>query len=122
MNLVMIGRFTDAQTAVHIKEIIDQMTEQVRNDEQTGQTAIGEGVDRYTDGQLALLRKVNVYDVSATEMQQFAYDFSLTLKGSELVLTTNESDVSAFLKILIEGGARVEAYSAHRYADTGYGR
>jgi hypothetical protein len=39
-------------------------------------------------------------------------------KGNDIVLTTEEIEVSAFLKVLIDHGARVEVYSAHDYPDT----
>ncbi|EUA59807.1 hypothetical protein I550_2955 [Mycobacterium intracellulare 1956] len=34
------------------------------------------------------------------------------------MITTDESDVQALLKVLLDGGARVEVYSAHDYPDT----
>lgn len=122
MNLVMIGRFKDARSAARAKGVVEELTEQVRDDEQAGETSIGDEADRYTDALLNLLRKVGVHNISPTETQQFAYDFSVKLTGDELVLTTDESDFSAFLKVFIENGARVEVYSAHDYPDTGYGR
>ena len=30
-----------------------------------------------------------------------------------LVITTDESDVGAFIKIMTDGGAKIEVYSAH---------
>jgi len=37
-------------------------------------------------------------------------------------LTTEEFDISAFLKVMFSEGARIEVYSAHNYPDTAYGR
>lgn len=39
-----------------------------------------------------------------------------------MILTTDESEVSAFLKVMIQKEAKVEVYSAHDYPDTEYGR
>lgn len=122
MNLVMIGRFKNAQNALETKDILEQLMDQVRNDEKSGLTAVGEDPDQYTDGVLELLQKVRVHHVGPAEMLQFAFEFSLSLNGDELVVTTDESDFSAFLKVLLDGGAKVEVYSAHDYPDTGLGR
>jgi Family of unknown function (DUF6375) len=122
MNLVMIGHFKDVATASEAKEIIDQLTQQVEADRQAGLIEIGEHSDRFTDGTLNLLQKVRVHILSPCEMDQFGYDVNLRVDDSKVVLTTDESDVSAFLKVLIDKGARVEVYSAHSHEGTGYGR
>ncbi|MBK5292705.1 MAG: hypothetical protein JJE04_13625 [Acidobacteriia bacterium] len=123
MNLVMIGRFTDAGAAASAKEIIDKLTEHVRDESQAGEIEIGgHHIDRFSERMLNLLRELEIYDVSPVELEQFGYDFDVKVDGDKVVLTTDESDVSAFLKVLIDKGARVEVYSAHNYPDTAHGR
>ena len=39
------------------------------------------------------------------------------LKDQQVVITTDEPDVSAFLKLMVDKGARVEVFSAHDYPD-----
>jgi len=121
-NLVMIGRFKEVGGATKAKEIIDSLAEQVRTDEEAGLIKIGELADRYTDGMLNLLQKVNVHSIGPVELAQFAYDVSIGVENNEIVLTTDEIDVSAFLKVLLDKGARVEVYSAHDYPDSEQGR
>lgn len=121
-NLVMIGRFKEEGEAIKAKEIIEKLMEQVRADEQAGFIILGERADRYTDDMLNLLQEVKVHSIAPAELEQLAYDFSIKIKNNELVLTTDEIDVSAFLKILLDNGARVEVYSAHNYPDTEHGR
>ncbi|MEM5790299.1 MAG: DUF6375 family protein [Syntrophobacteraceae bacterium] len=124
-NLIMIGRFKDAEDAARAKDIIENLIEQVRADEHDGLLILGECSDRYTTGMLELLRKLRVHSVGPDELQQFALDVDMKVKPekkNELVLTTEEIDISAFLKVLIDTGARVEVYSAHDYPDTDYGR
>ena len=41
-----------------------------------------------------------------------------TLEEDTLVLRTDDIEISAVLKIMVENGARVEVYSAHTYTDT----
>ncbi|MDP2660682.1 MAG: DUF6375 family protein [Dehalococcoidia bacterium] len=117
-NLVMIGRFKELGDAAEAKEIITLLTEQVRADEQAGLTKVGDGADRYTDGMLKLLEQAKIYSIGPGELEQFVYDITIVVKTNELVLRTDEIDVSAFLKVLLDKGARVEVYSAHNYPGT----
>jgi Family of unknown function (DUF6375) len=121
-NLVMIGHFEDFADATKAKEIIDALTTQVREDESNGALTIGHPSERYGDAMLDLLGKLNVNSIGPNEIEQFVYDVKIQAQGNDLVLTTNELDISAFLKVMIDGGARVEVYSAHDYPDTGHGR
>jgi hypothetical protein len=122
MNLVMIGRFEKAADAVKTKQIIDQLTAQVNTDVKDGHLQVGDPTNRFTEGMLQLLTKINFHDVSPSELEQMAYDVNVELDADKVVITTNESDVSVFLKLLVDEGARVEVYSAHFHKDTGYGR
>ena len=69
-----------------------------------------------------LFKRVDVYSISPAELGQFSYDVSVSVESDHLVVTTDEIDVSAFLKVLLDKGARVEVYSAHDYPETDYGR
>ena len=122
MNLVMIGRFKDAGDAAKAKQVIEQLTAQVNDDVEAGLMEIGEQTDHFTNGMLDLLRQVNVHSLGPAELEQFAYDVSVTLDDTQVVVTTDEIDVLVFLKVLIDKGAHVEVYSAHDYPRTGYGR
>jgi hypothetical protein len=116
MNLVMIGSFkreTDAEAA---KLLIEEITERVaekppRSYDDDPKEA------RFSDEWLNYLVKTNLMTVGAAELDQFQYDFRLEVKGKDLVLTTDESDVSGILKVMLEKGAKIEVYSAHDYPD-----
>jgi hypothetical protein len=116
-NLVMIGRFKDAASAKEAKAIIDEITHFMMNTDDDYEQA-----DSFSDAALDLLRKVKFYSIRATELAQFTYDVRSEVKKDQVVITTDELDVSAFFKLLIDQGARVEVYSAHDYPDTGEGR
>jgi hypothetical protein len=121
-NLVMIGRFKDPADASKAHQIIERITDQVLAEDREGTMMIGGGTDRYPKGMLELLSEVNVFSISPAELEQFVYDVTVKLKDETVELTTDEIDVSAFLKVLIDKGARVEVYSAHNYPETGKGR
>ena len=122
MNLVMIGRFKDPLDADGAKQIIERIKDQVDADVQAGLMLDGEPTDRFSDGMRDLFKNVSVYTISPFELGQFSYDVSVEVDNGQVIITTEEGDVSAFLKVLIDKGARVEVYSAHHYPSTEYGR
>lgn len=122
MNLVMVGQFKDVRATAEAKQIIDRLMQQVRADDEAGLMHIGGQTDRFTEGMLKLLQEVRVHNLAPVELEQFGYDFDIAIADTKLVLKTEESDVSAFLKVFIDQGARVEVYSAHDYPETPYGR
>jgi hypothetical protein len=113
----MIGKFKDAATAEKAKEIIDKITEFMSKSDDDHR-----GADRYSDGALALLSELNVNSLGPAELEQFIYGIRAEVENDKVFITTNEIEVSSFLKIMIDKGARVEVYSAHDYPDTEYGR
>ncbi|MBI5068376.1 MAG: hypothetical protein HZB56_09040 [Deltaproteobacteria bacterium] len=118
-NLVMIGRFKTEDDAAKAKHIIEMISEGVQADVDAGRIKLGEPPERYTDEAQRQLRQVKVHSLAPGELEQFVYDISVELKGTEIVITTDEIDVSAFMKVLFDGGARIEVYSAHEYPRPG---
>jgi Family of unknown function (DUF6375) len=107
-NLIMIGRFVDETSA----RIAEQKFERLR--EAAGEVDVGWDADqRFTDGIRAILDELRTWDLSRSDIENFAYDHTLKRKGNELHIETEEGEVQGFLKILIGEGARVEVYSAH---------
>ncbi len=116
-NLVMIGHFEDATEATKAKEIIDALTKQVEEDQDKGSP-----LERYGKEMLDLLDRLNVSSIGPRELEQFAYEVSVKVEGNKIVLKTEEIDISAFLKVMFNRGARIEVYSAHNHPDASYGR
>lgn len=121
-NLVMIGQFEKAADAIKAKEIIDTLTSQLRDEEASGARIVGQPSDRYSDTMLDLLGKLNVTSIGPRELEQFLYDVGVNVEGSKIILTTEEVDISAFLKVLLDQGARIEVYSAHDHPESEHGR
>lgn len=117
MNLVMVGRFKEARDADKAKKVIDQIMQQVQNEPEIdpGDTSVRRR--RFSDEMMELFRAAELYSIGPAELEQFAYDTTVQAEGNEVVVRTDEVDVSAFLKILLDKGARVEVYSAHFYPD-----
>ncbi len=121
-NLVMIGHFKDVTEATKANEIINALTKQVAKDVASGTLTLDSPVDRYGEEMLDLLGRLNVTLIGPQELEQFAYEVSVKVEGSDLILTTDEFDISAFLKVMFDRGARIEVYSAHNHPGTGHGR
>jgi hypothetical protein len=121
-DLVMIGRFENAAEASKAKEIIDTLTNHVRDEESSCIRTVGQPSDRYGNAMLDLLGRLNILSISPRELEQFLYEVSVKVDGKNIILTTEEVEISAFLKILFDQGARIEIYSAHDHPDSEYGR
>ena len=121
-NLVMIGHFEDATEAMKAKEIIDAITKQVLEDQENGTLIVGSPSERYGKEMLDLLGRLNVASIGPGELEQFAYEVTVKVEGTQVVVTTDEFDVAAFLKVMFLRCARIEVYSAHHHGGTGHGR
>ena len=121
-NLVMIGHFEDATEATKAKEIIDALTKQVLEEQNKGTLIVGSPSERYGREMLDLLGRLNVASIGPAELEQFAYDLTVKVEGNQVIVTTDELDIAAFLKVMLLRGARIEVYSAHDYPGTAHGR
>src|SRR5258706_9605645 len=111
-NLVMIGRFKEVTAAKKTLEAIDAIKEYLDTTQEDY-----EGAERYSEALMGLLQEIRCHSVSPSEFEQFRLNIQTEQKGDRLVITTDEIEVSAFLKLLIDNGAKVEVYSAHDYPD-----
>ncbi|RIJ08302.1 hypothetical protein DXT77_22515 [Pseudomonas sp. 91RF] len=115
MNLVLIGRFKRVQDAEKVEKDIDSLSAQASKDDSHSIT-FGEPEDqRFSDDMLSLLRSLNLNTLGPTDLGQLASEHYLRREGDRITVTTDEAEVSAFVKIFIEGGAKVEVFSAHDY-------
>jgi hypothetical protein len=121
-NLVMIGRFETAADAERAKMILDKLEGLVADEVEAKRLEVGKGNQRFSDKVRETLRALELYSLGPAELEQFAYGVRVRREGSTVVITTDESEISAFLKILVDGKAKVEVFSAHFYPEDGYGR
>ncbi|MBL9118867.1 MAG: hypothetical protein JNL80_02995 [Phycisphaerae bacterium] len=110
-NLVMIGHFRDATEATKAKEVIDAISKQVAEDQRTGALVIGSPSERFGKEMLDVLRRLNIGAIGPHELEQFAYDVAVKVEEDKVVVTTDEFDISAFLKVMFLRGARIEVYA-----------
>jgi hypothetical protein len=113
----MIGHFREVHEAEKAKELIDRFTDLVRVEPESYQSDAGPEARRFSEEMAELMKESGIFIIGPSELEQFTYDIRVDVKGSDVVVNTDESEVSAFLKLLIEKGAKVEVYSAHNYPD-----
>jgi hypothetical protein len=121
-NLVMIGHFKSAPAAKQAQAAISAITEQAYQDRDNNRFDAGSPPADYGRDMLDVLGKINVSTITPHELEQFLYEVDVNVEGSDVVVTTEEYDLSGFMKALLAHGARVEVYSAHEYPDTKHGR
>jgi hypothetical protein len=117
MNLVMIGYFKNIDDAEKTQKVINRLSERL-----IGKVDFGDLRDHFPSDVLDILREEECYSLSPNELEQFLCEANTRVEGDKIILTTDESDVSAFFKLMVMKGARVEIFSAHDYPDAEYGR
>ena len=115
MNLVLIGRFKRAQDAEKIEKDIDRLSAQALKDD-THSISFAEPEDqRFSNDMLLLLNTLNINTLGPAELGQLVSDHHLRREDDRITITTDEAEVSAFVKLFVEAGAKVEVFSAHDY-------
>jgi hypothetical protein len=116
----MIGQFVDRASALAMKEQFDKITEVVANELEAGRLDVGWDSDGRMGRELRdALNELKIYDLGIADVSNFAYDFSIHLDDDKLSVHTDEGEVQGFLKLMINGGARVEVFSAHDWTEDG---
>lgn len=115
MNLVLIGKFKQAQDAEKVEKEIDKLRAQASKDDSDSLPFAKPENQRFSDDMLSLLCSLNVHSLAPSELGQLVSDYRLECDDGRITVTTDEADVSAFVKLFIEAGAKVEIFSAHDY-------
>lgn len=115
MNLVLIGKFKRAQDAEKVEIDIDKLSAQASKDDGDSIPFAKPENQRFSDDMLSLLGGLNVHSLAPSELGQLVSDYRLKREDGRITVTTDEADVSAFMKLFIEAGAKVEVFSAHDY-------
>lgn len=115
MNLVLIGKFKRVKDAEDVVSDIAAISElAVKEDAQETQFAVPEN-QRFSDEMLELLMRLNINILGPTDIGQLISDHRLVHEADSIRVMTDEPEVSAFLKLFVDAGAKVEVYSAHDY-------
>lgn len=113
MNLVMIGRFKDVGAAEAAKDAIEELQSYFTVNEPEAET--------YSEDVMEMLSRLKTHSIGPSELEQFRNEFRVSTKQENVVITTDEIEVSAIWKLLLERGAKIEMFSAHDHEQTSQG-
>lgn len=119
-NLVIIGEFSSPEKAAEALNLLNDAAQVATADEADGLLKPGVVQTHFTDRQMALWRRTSL-SFSHGDPEQLLYDLRPRREGSRVVITTEENDINALLKILLHHGAKIGVYSAHDHGGP-YGR
>ncbi len=119
-NLVIIGHFETPENAAAAVTALEGATRIAVEDADAGRIVAGQVPHKFSSQMLEYLSKTNI-SLNHTDVEQLLYECSTKVDGNDLVVTTEEDNVNVFVKMMVERGARVEVYSAHKYPGK-YGR
>lgn len=117
-NLKMIGTFLDDADAKTTETIFDRIQKHVYKEMEDETWSPGDGLD-LPDDTYELLRELNIYCLNPADIENFAYEYSLDRQGDTLVMTTDENEISGFVKLMVDNHAKVEIFSLHTHDGTG---
>ena len=69
------------------------------------------------DGVREALSELKIYGLTPEDIENFAKGHIMNRDGDQVLLQTEEWDLSGFMKVMVERGARIEVYSGHFYPD-----
>jgi len=116
-SVVMIGHFTHEASARKAEERVRRLGVAAESELPESGWELPDA--RFTDSMLDLLKELGIYDLSRSDIENFGYEHSVDVTGNELRVSTDEGEVQGFLKVLIEGCAKVEIYSYHDWTAEG---
>lgn len=117
MNLVLIGKFKSLADAERTEGLLEKLNKLVGElGEPPSPRSVPEDL-RFVEPLESFLRQHQLYIFHPAEFEQFAYDNHVDRHEDSITIRTQEADFSAFIKLFIEAGARVEVYSGHEYPE-----
>lgn len=116
-NLVLVGTFVDETAARTVEQKYERLR-QIATDE-LPDTGWEDNDDRFSEELLDRLREMNLWSLSRSEVDGFAYHDAMRRNGTRVSVTTEDAEVQGLIKLLIDHGAKVELYSAHNWTDAG---
>ena len=114
-KLVMIGKFKEPSSAREALEAIESITAQAGKEYNEG--ILDDDSTSYSQEMLGVMQKYKIFGISPDDLSQFCQDVRIEQNGNNLHITTDETDVSAFMMALIMKSAKVEIFSKHDFPD-----
>jgi hypothetical protein len=120
-NLVIIGTFKSPQEAQTSLDLLVEATRIARDDEAAGLLKAGSPGTGFSNAMVAFFTASNVASFGYNDPEQLLYDYWVSRDENKVIVKTEEMEISPFLKIFLDRGAKIEVYSAHSHQGP-YGR
>lgn len=120
MDLVLIGTFetvSGAEAVIERMEALEVLAIAARSDDDW-RTHDERMPDTLAEG----LRKLDLFEMSRSDVDNYTGEHSVERKGSTVRVWTDDSEVQGFVKVFIHLGARVEVFSRHHWNEDGTSR
>jgi len=115
MNLVLIGRFKQIRDAEKVEKDITKLTAQALEDDSHSLLFAGPEDQRFSEKMLSLMSNLKLLTLEPSDLGQLLSEHNIERKDDQITVKTDEAEVSAFVKLFVEAGAKVEIFSAHDY-------
>jgi len=112
-NLVIIGTFDTVQDARSAQGLLQDLSHIARDDESKGKLKVDGGNTTFSEEFLKYCSENNFHWFGYDDPVDFLFDYDLKLDGDQVILTTEETQIEAFIKAMLHKGAKIEVYSAH---------
>jgi hypothetical protein len=114
-NLVIVGSFKTIDDATKAKNLIEELTQIVLDDEKQGLVVAGEPCKEFSPRIMEFVKRTNFTTMNYSDPEQLLYNYDLEQSGTKLNLHTEEQGFQLFLNVMIHCGAKIEMFSAHDY-------
>lgn len=115
MNLVLIGRFKQVRDAEKVEKDITKLAAQALEDDSHSLLFAGPEDQRFSEKMLSLMSNLKLFTLGPSDLGQLLSEHNIERKDDQITVKTDEAEVSAFVKLFVEAGAKVEIFSAHDY-------
>lgn len=69
----------------------------------------------FSDEIMEVMNKHNMHSFAETDPEQLDYFYTLDRHNNQIIVNTDELEIQALVKILINYGAKIEMFSKHDY-------
>ena len=119
-NLVIIGKFKSDDKAEAALKLLEEATTVARADEANGLLSPGAVTNKFSPAIMDLYKRTN-FSMNYGDPEELLFDYNAKRDANKLVVTTDETQINTFLKVLLHYEAKIEVYSAHNHTGP-YGR
>ena len=114
-NLMMIGTFKTSEDAKEATLVLERLSDVVESNFDHDRFDANPMSAFDNDDVRDALSNLKIYGLAPEDIENFARGHIVDRDGDQVLLRTEEWDLSGYMKVMVERGARIEVYSGHFY-------